>query len=192
MTLLLLLPLLSVGLLMALLFAAVCPRRNVRSEAVRIGPNDESARQHATYFGVIRQAMSAEDFDFLATRAPLPLVRRAHRERQRIAVLYLSDLRDDFERLLRLARVVAVLSPQVAASHELERMRLSVRFCWRYRMVLLGLRAGFLFLPQLHGLNQMVGELAYRMETAMRELGERAVIAAELATSLDNRGLNLG
>ena len=191
MNVLLLLPFVPVAILLALLIAAVCPRRNSHSGSLRSEPLDEAGRQHASYFGVIRQAMSAEDFDFLATRAPLPLVRRAHKERQHIAILYLADLRHDFERLLRLARVVAVLSPQVAASHELERVWLSMRFCWRYRMVLLGLRAGFLFLPQLHGLNQIAGGLAYRMETAMRELGERAVIASELATSLNNRGLNL-
>ena len=174
---------------MALLFWALCPRR-----ANRAGANESMegpARQHATYFGVIRQAMSEEDFEFLAARAPVRLVRRAHKERQRIAMLYLADLRADFQRLLRLARVIAVLSPEVAASHECERLRLSMRFFWRYRMVVLGLKAGLLLFPQLRGLSQMVSELAVRMELAMKELGQRATVAAELASTLNRRGLDM-
>jgi len=131
--------------------------------------------------------MSHEDFEFLAARAPVRLVRRAHQERQRIALLYIENLRADFHRLLRLASVITVLSPEIAASHEFERLRLSVRFSWRYRIVLLGLYAGHLLMPQLSGLSQIVGELSFRMESAMEDLGERASVAAELASTL-NRG----
>jgi hypothetical protein len=105
-------------------------------------------------------------------------------------MLYLTDLHADFERLLRLARVIAVLSPEVAASHEFERLRLTIRFNWRYQTVLLGLYAGLLFLPQLSGLSQIVGELAFRMECAMKQLGERAAVAAELASTLNRGGLD--
>jgi hypothetical protein len=135
--------------------------------------------------------MSEEDFEFLAARGPVRLVRRAHKERQRIALLYLADLRADFQRLLRLAKVIAVLSPEVAASHEFERLRLSIRFSWRYHMVLLGLHSSLLLLPQLNGLSQIVSELAFRMESAMKELGERAAVAAELASTLNRRGLDV-
>jgi len=180
----------AVAALLALLIWAFLPRRD-RGDKAFLGPKDGPARQHATYFGAIRQAMSEEDFDFLAARAPVRMVRRAHKERQRIAVLYLTELRGDFERLLRLARVISVLSPEVAVSHEFERLRLSMRFSWRYRIVLLGLHAGLLFLPQLSGLNQIVSQLAFRMEAAMKELGERAAIAAELATTLNRRGLDV-
>jgi hypothetical protein len=69
-------------------------------------------------------------------------------------------------------------------------LRLTVRFFWRYQMVVLGLYAGLLLLPQLGGLSQMVSELAFRMEKAMRELGERAAVAAELASTLNRRGLD--
>jgi hypothetical protein len=176
----------AVGLLLMLLFWAVLsPRRDDAACAPEV--SEEPARQHATYFGVIRQAMSQEDLQFLAARAPGVSVRRAHKERQRIAKLYLADLRADFERLLHLASVIAVLSPAVATSHEFERLRLSVRFAWRYRLVLMGLNAGLLFLPQLGRLSLMVSDLAFHMESAMKELGERAAVAAELASAL-NRG----
>lgn len=183
---------LSVAALIALLVAALSPRQKRTSSDALPDLGESPSRQHATYFGVIRQAMSEEDFNFLASRAPLRLVRRAHKERKHIAVLYLAELRADFERLLRLARVVAVLSPEIAASHEFERLRLSIRFSWRYRMVLLGLHAGLLFMPQLSSLNNMVSQLSFRMNAAMKELGQRAVVAAELAATLNSRGLNLG
>ncbi|HEY4818557.1 MAG TPA: hypothetical protein VIH67_14090 [Candidatus Acidoferrum sp.] len=182
----------AVAALLALLFWALRgPRQKNHAGAPSLESIQEPVRQHATYFGVIRQAMSEEDFEFLAARGPVRLVRRAHKERQRIALLYLADLRADFERLLRLARVIAALSPEIAASHEFERLRLSIRFSWRYQMVLLGLYAGLLLLPQLSGLSQIVSELAFRMESAMKELGERAAVAAELASTLNRRGLDV-
>lgn len=182
----------AIAILLLALFWTLCsPRRDTLTDTSEIGPVEEPTRPHATYFGVIRQAMSQQDFEFLATRAPVRLVRRAHRERQRIAMLYLADLRADFQRLLRLARVIAVLSPEVAASHEFQRLRLILRFSWRYRMVRFGLYAGLLLLPQLSGLSAMVSDLAFRMEAAMQELGDRAAVAAELASTLNRRGLDV-
>jgi hypothetical protein len=58
-------------------------------------------------------------------------------------------------------------------------------------MVLLGLHAGLLLLPHLCGLNQMVSELSLRMDLAMKELGQRAAVAAELASTLNRRGLDM-
>jgi len=181
----------AVGILLMLLLLAVRSPQNDRlASAPYLEPNEEPARQHATYFGLIRQAMSHEDFEFLAARAPVRLVRRAHQERQRIALLYIENLRADFQRLLRLASVITVLSPEIAASHEFERLRLSIRFSWRYRIVLLGLYAGHLLMPQLSGLSQIVAELSFRMESAMQELGERASVAADLASTLNRGGLD--
>jgi len=181
----------AVGMLLILLLWALRSSQNDSlASAPYLDSIEEPARQHATYFGLIRQAMSHEDFEFLAARAPVRLVRRAHQERQRIALLYIENLRADFQRLLRLASVITVLSPEIAASHEFERLRLSIRFSWRYRIVLLGLYAGHLLMPQLTGLSQMVGELGFRMESAMQELGERASVAAELASTLNRSGLD--
>jgi hypothetical protein len=152
---------------------------------------DESKRRHATYLPAIRQAMAPSDVEFLAMRAPHGLFRRTHRERRRVAKLYLVDLRSDFDKLLQLARVIAVLSPQVAVSHEFDRLRLSLRFSWRYRLAVLGLYSAPRLLPQISNLSQMAGELAARMESAMQELGERAALAAKLGSSLDRRRLDV-
>jgi hypothetical protein len=185
------LPFSGVATLLVLLFWALRTRRVRPATLPEVAALEDPSRPHATYFGVIRQAMSGEDFTFLADRASSRLVRRAHKDRQRIAILYLLELRRDFQRLLRLARVIAVLSPELAPSHEFARLRLSMGFFWRYRLVLLGLYSGLLLLPQLSSLHQMVTDLAVRMDSAMKHLGERAAVAAELASTLNRRGLDM-
>jgi hypothetical protein len=113
------------------------------------------------------------------------------RERLRVALAYLAAVRGDFQSLLRTAKVFAVLSPEVAAVHELERLRLTAKFTWHYQMIRWKLLAGFAPVPQLHRLSNLVSGLSVRMEMAMRELGERAAAAAELASSVNRRGLDV-
>jgi hypothetical protein len=183
------------GAVAILLLVLYCVSRNSDRNSPGCGarstPLEESGRPHATYLPVIRQAMASSDFEFLASCASNTLVRRTLHERQRIAMLYLIDLRSDFEKLVDLARVIAVLAPEVGGSHEFERVRWKLRFSWHYRLVTLGLYSGPFFAVQVSRLSQIVGELAERMETAMKELGERAAVAAELASSLDRRRLDL-
>jgi hypothetical protein len=91
-----------------------------------------------------------------------------------------------------MAKIIARLSPEVVALHEFERVRLTVVFAWHYQMVRLQLRADLVPIPRLDGLSDLVSGLSVRMETAMKELGERAALAAELATSFDGRGADAG
>ena len=116
------------------------------------------------------------------------MARRVRQERRRVALVYLAAVRDDFQSLLRTARIIARLSPEVVPLHEFERVRLTVVFAWHYQMVRLQLRAGLIPILGLDGLSDLVSGLSVRMETAMNELGERAALAAEMASSLDGRG----
>jgi len=152
---------------------------------------EQAGRRHSTYLPLIHRALSPMDFTFLASHGSAQLLRRARKERRHVALLYLTGLHDDFQRLLRLAQVVALLSPDVGAVQEFERATLSLQFSWRYQMVKAGLNAGLLSLPRLDALSHMVSELAVRMETALKELGERAALAAKAASSLDGRGMDI-
>lgn len=183
----------GVGLLLVLLLWLIRPPRRDFTGMVAdpLSALEQTGRRHATYFGVIRQAMSPAEFEFLKERGRARLGRRTHRERQRIALLYLLELREDFEGLLHLARVIAVLSPELHVAHEFERLRLTLRFSWRYHIALMALRSGFLFLPQLSDLSLIVSGLAARMDGLMQELGERASAALEIASSLDRRRLDV-
>lgn len=152
---------------------------------------EQTGRRHATYLPLIHQALSPMDFAFLSSHGSPQLLRRARKERRRVALSYLTALHDDFQRLLRLAQVVALLSPDVGAAQEFERARLSLLFSWRYQMVRAALYAGLLSLPRLDALSHIVSELAVRMETALKDLGERAALAAKTASSLDGRGVDI-
>jgi len=178
-------------LLALLVFLAHNSRKTDRLLDADPGSREEPSRRHSTYFPLIRQAMSPADFGFLAECGSVKLIRRAHRERQRIALVYLAELRADFDRLLRLARIIAGLSLRVGAVQKFERLRLSLQFAWRYQIVLWALRLGLLLLPQLCGLSEMVSQLASRMEAAMNDLGERASVAAGLASSLDRHRMDI-
>jgi hypothetical protein len=149
-------------------------------------------RRHATYLSQIHRALAPADFEFLASHGSAKLVRRVRKQRRRIALLYLSSVQEDFQKLLRLARVIAVLSQEVGAAQEFERLWLGVQFGLRCQMIRIGLLCGFAALPQLKGLSQMVSGFAVRMETAIAELGERAALATELASSLERRGVHPG
>lgn len=152
---------------------------------------EQTGRRHATYLPLIHQALSPMDFGFLASHGSPALLRRARKERRHVALAYLAALHDDFQRLLRLAQVVALLSPDVGAAQEFERARLSAQFSLRYQMVRAGLYAGLLSLPRLDALSYMVSELAARMEMALKELGERAALAAKAASPLNGRSVDI-
>jgi hypothetical protein len=139
----------------------------------------------------IRQAFAEADFGFLSQRVPDAVVRRVRRERRRVAWAYLSDVKEDFQCLLRTAKIISLLSPELAAVQEFERVRLTIKFNLRYRLLQFQLHAGLAPIPRLHGLSELVSGLSVRMETAMKELGERAALATEMASSLDGRGSDI-
>ena len=152
---------------------------------------EEGGQRHLSYLPQIHQASASADYEFLAKRASREVQRRVHRERAGVALAYLAAVREDFERLLRMARVIAVLSPEVAALQEFERLHLTAKFVWQYEMLRWKLLAGFTPVPQLDGLCDLVSGLSVRMEAAMKELGERAAVAVELASSMNRRGLDV-
>ena len=175
-------------LLLALGWALRKPRnaRNLPTDPDAL----EEGQRHVDYLPQIRQALAAADYDFLSRRASRGALQRVRRDRRGIALAYLAALRGDFQSLLRMASVIAVLSPEVAAAHEFERLRLTTKFAWQYQMIRWKLMAGFAPLPQLDGLSALVSGLSVRMEAALKELGERAALAAELTSSMNRRGLS--
>jgi hypothetical protein len=176
-------------LLLVLVWALRRPheRRKLRGDPLSL---DEDGRRHVTYLPQIRQALAKADFRFLKERASGEVQRRVRRERRNVALAYMAAVRGDFQSLLRMARVIAALSPEVAAVQEFERLRLTAKFAWQYQMIRWKLMAGLATLPQLDGLSNLVSGLSVRMEAAMKELGERAALATELASSMNRRGLD--
>lgn len=179
----------AAALLLLLRWAIHAPGKSSRGK-LDLASLEDSGRRHATYFALIKRAASREDIEFLARRGSRELARRALKERRHVALRYLTQLRDDFQRLLRLARAVAALSPAVGSRQELEQLWLSLVFAWRYQLIRAGFYYGLLPVPQLNNLSHMVSQLAVQMETSMKELGERAATAVRLASTLDGNGMD--
>jgi hypothetical protein len=176
--------------LLLLLFWALRGASKNTQPSVELAYLEQSGRRNATYLRLIHQALSPADMQFLLARGSARLAGCAQKERRRVVLSYLAGLHDDFLRLLRLARAVAALSPEVAGSQEFERLRLSLQFSWRYQVLRASLAVGLLSLPRLDALSQMVSELAVRMEMAVKDLGERAILATKLASSVDPHGVD--
>lgn len=181
------------GFVAVLIFLLVWSLRPARKRGDVVAPEslciERADPRCATHYPIVLRAVSPRDIAYIAERALPGVARRVRRERRRVVFLYLEELRQEFERLLQLARVISALSPEVAAGLELQQVHLSMQFMWRYRLVRAGLHSGLVLLPQLNGISQMAGSLAHQLEKAMRELGERAALAAEVASSLDRGGV---
>jgi hypothetical protein len=182
----------GIALLLLLLLIAVFrdPEKSPRLESDQ-SPADESGHRHVTFFAQIRQALAPDDYAFLAKRSGRQLARRVRKERRRVALLYLSSLRKEFARLWKLARVIAAMSPQVGAAREIARFRLGVGFYLRYELIRLKFALGLGPIPDLGAVSEVVSNLAVRLETAMSDLGERAALASDLASTLDRGGLHI-
>jgi len=180
----------AVLMLLLLVWALRDPREHAEADR-NLDSAEEFGHRHVGYYPQVRQALSAEDFAFLASRGSHQLVQRLRGERRRIALAYLSCLRRDFLKLWRLARMIASMSPQVGVAQELARVRLGVGFSLRYELIRIKFLFGIAPLPDLGTLSDLVSKLSIRLETAMNNLGERAALAAKLASSLDDgHGLN--
>jgi hypothetical protein len=181
---------LSIGILLLLTIAwlAFSGTRH-RPEVARSG-NRELECLHISSLPQIKQALANSDFMYLEQQGYPALAKRLRKERQRIALNYLACLRVEFQKLLRLARMVAVMSPNVAVAQEVQGLRLNLEFSYRYYLIYFRLVTGIAPLEAIGSLSNMVSALTIRMETAISELGERAALAAELLPH--NRGLDAG
>jgi len=176
----------SIGLLLLLVMAwlAFSATRR-RPEVVQNGSRERECI-HISNLPQIKQALADSDFMYLNERGYPALAKRIQKERRRIALNYLACLRVEFEKLLRLARMVAAMSPNLAVAQEVQGLRLNLEFSYRYYLIYFRLVSGVGPLKAIGSLSNMVSALTIRMETAMSELGERAALGAELLPH--NRG----
>jgi hypothetical protein len=176
----------SIGLLLLLAMAwlAISTTRR-RPEVVRNGSRERECL-HISNLPQIKQALADSDFMYLKDQGYPALAKRIQKERRCIALSYLACLRVEFEKLLHLARMVAVMSPNVAIAQEVQGLQLNLEFSYRYYLIYFRLVTGIAPLEAIGGLSNMVSALTIRMETAISELGERAVLGAELLP--DDRG----
>lgn len=182
----------SIGVALLLVLAWLSFSGMPRVPKPNQGLRQERECRHITYLPQIKQALANSDFEFLSARGPQGLAKRVRKERRRMALNYLAALRSDFEKLRHFARVVAVMSPNVAAAQELQGFRLNLEFSIRYRVIYFRLLSGIAPTDAVSNLSDLVSALTIRMETAMSELGEGAALAAELASPYNGSGMDAG
>lgn len=163
------------------------PRR--KAEVVQNGRPDRYL--HAPHLPQIKQALANLDFAYLNDRGYPALAKRVRKERRHIALGYLACLRVEFEKLLHLARMIAVMSPNVEVAQEVRGLRLNLEFKFQYYLIYLRLFSGVAPLEAIGNLSNMISALTIRMDTAIRELGVRAVLGAELLPH-NGSGLDAG
>jgi hypothetical protein len=191
MSLLFLLPLVALVVFLVFVFFWSLRRPHHSSfDQFQAADLEEIGQRHATHCSQIRQALDGRDFEYLASAGGARLARRVRRERRQLVRKYLIALRGDFDQLLRLASAIAALSPEVVAIEELERFRITLQFHLRCRVIALRLLFGATTVPQVSGVSDLVSHLAVRLDAALKELGERAALAVELASSGERRNLN--
>jgi hypothetical protein len=181
----------SIGLLLLLAIVWLAFSETRRGTKVIRNGATEREGLHISHLPQIKQALANSDFMYLREQGHTALANRIRKERRRIALGYLPCLRVEFERLLHLARMVAVMSPHVAVAQEVQGLRLNLEFSYRYYLIYFRLVSGIAPLEAIGNLSDMVSALTVRMQTAMSELGEQAVLGAKLLPH-NGSGLDAG
>ncbi len=154
-------------------------QRASRAEGLR----NERENRHISYLPQVRQALAPTDYEYLNACGRVDLANRVRKDRRRVARDYLAALRSDFEKLQHFARVIAVMSPEVAVAQELQGVWLSLEFSIRFRVIYVRLLWGIGPAGAISDLSNLISALTVRMETAISSLGEGAALAAEMASS---------
>ena len=129
---------------------------------------------HCRFFPQVRQSLSREDAAFMSARASPGVRRRWERHRRHVGRMYLSGLREDFSRLNRLSRLLALHSPRVRARQEAELLWLNLRFQLLYGLVFSQILLGRPAAENLGHIASLVGALGGRLEQAALTLAAPA------------------
>ena len=127
----------------------------------------------------VLQALQREDTEYLRETGQVALMRTLRRQRRRIALGYLDQLQEEFEMLLEISRVLAVMSPEVVGMEEIERWKLSVAFAATCAFLRWRLRLGLQPFSGFTLLSNMAAEIARQLDAATTRIAEVAVRGSE-------------
>ncbi len=145
------------------------------------------AQRHYYRLPQILLALDSKDTEHLIERGYPALCQQVRAERQRIALRFLDLMEDDYKTLLEASRMLAAMAPDVAGIEEGQRLWLSLRFSWSCMILRLRLRSGLEPWRGFSRLSEMASQMSYRMEMATTQIGERAALASEFPSLLDER-----
>jgi hypothetical protein len=175
--------LLIVGVLIAILLALLVWSAGKKNANAR----DEISRREGIYLACkhlknlpqLRQALEPSDFEYLKEHLGKRTAQKVQRERRRIALRYLEALHEDFVHLMQTAQLIASLSPEVEATQEWRRFKLSLKFEMKYRFLKAKYGFGSLRFPAMGNLALLVSSLAIDLERIVNEMSAAAMLGRE-------------
>lgn len=126
--------------------------------------------KHVTNLSQVRQALDTKDFEYLSGKFESAKMRNFKEERRQVVLKYLAGLKEDFDRLMDTAQIVASLSLEVEAKEEWKRFKLASRFRLNYGMARIKFTTGSVALPRLENLANIVSSLEMDLERVMTEI----------------------
>jgi hypothetical protein len=138
-----------------------------------------SQSRHSSRMSHILQALQPEDTEFLRQSGQVALMRTLRQQRRRIALNYLDQLQEEFETLLEISRVLALMSPEVVGVEEMERWKLSLGFAANCAFLRWKLRLGLQPFSGFTLLSNMATNIARQLEAATTRIAEAAVRGSE-------------
>ena len=141
----------------------------------------EALRQsrHSARMSHILQALQPQDTEYLRSTGQAALMQTIRRQRKVIALNYLQQLQEEFEMLLEISRVLAVMSPEVIAMQEMERWKLSLAFAANCALLRWKLRLGLQPFSGFSLLSNMATSFDRNLEAATTRIAEATVRGVE-------------
>jgi hypothetical protein len=127
----------------------------------------------------ILNALQPEDTEYLRETGQLALMQTLRQQRSQIALRYLDQLQQEFEELLEISRVLAVMSPEVIGMEESERWKLSIIFAANCALLRWKLRWGLQPFSGLTLLSNMAVSIVRQLDTATMRIAEATAQAPE-------------
>jgi len=136
--------------------------------------------RHCVRGKFILQALKPEDTAYLRDRVAIGVLRTVRQERRRIALSYLNCLREEFETLLEISRLIAVTAPELAPEEELARWKLSLTFAAKCTVMRWRLRFGLQPAEGFDLLSGMATDIARHLEATTNRIAESATGASPI------------
>lgn len=134
--------------------------------------------RHYSRMSQILNALRPEDTEYLRETGQLVLMQTLRRQRRQIALGYLDHLQQEFDELLEISRVLAVMSPEVIGMEESERWKLSVLFTANCAFLRWKLRWGLQPFSGLALLSNMAVSITRQLDTATTQIAQATVHAS--------------
>jgi hypothetical protein len=131
--------------------------------------------RHSSRMPQVLRALQPADTEHLRESGQVALMQTLRRQRRRIALNYLNQLQQEFEMLLEISRVLAVMSPDAVGMEEMERWRLSLTFAATCAFLRWKLRLGLQPFSGFTLLSNMASNISLELDTATTRIAEATV-----------------